>query len=274
LNNYEIGDTLEYKDTNDVVSFDLYCHDMDTWIIINKEIFGTDSIVYTYKLEGQDVCIYNNNNNTDLINDTLKSTIINDSVYGNIDNFFKSPKFLYKFDTTGIGIALDSAYVKFDTINGLKRLRIVYNSSTSSPSYHASYEAIENIGLISKDTTLIPLNQYLNSTLVYAHLAHYGIYGGYKSIILNTNEPPVAENNISVRYDNSLRPWLYFQPGEALNASTLSVYDLLGRSVKTLPVYKGSNLIDISSLPNTIYLYKVESNGVIIGSGKVLNLRD
>ena len=107
--------------------------------------------------------------------------------------------------------------------------------------------------------------------MIYANLAHYGIYGTYKPITLSTNDIAVLKTKISIEYGNYANIFLSISSNENLKQPVLSVYDLLGRKIKMIGVTVGYNKIDISYFPKGMYFFKVEEEGKILGQGKVMN---
>ncbi len=106
--------------------------------------------------------------------------------------------------------------------------------------------------------------------MLYASLAHYGVYGTYQPIILSADNIERSNTKVSIQYDGG-NIFLSLISSENLKQPVLSLYDLLGRKIKTMPVTVGINRIEINSFPKGMYLYRVETEEKIFGQGKLMN---
>ena len=131
LSNYEVGDTLEYYYSYN--SFEKGSHEFNLLFeFVKKDTYGNDSIRYT--------TLRHDNLGNSI--DTILSTVTNDTIYNNDNNFLDVK--LVSFDTIMKGY--DSAYFKYDTLSGLKRINL--KLSKDGGYIKKSYSAIENIGII------------------------------------------------------------------------------------------------------------------------------
>jgi hypothetical protein len=270
LSNYEVGDSLEYVTTTSVANGES-CEGHDLYCIINKEsLSGNDSIRYTIRSFSNSICNIGSNFHGFSLLDTLKAVINNDTVYKNDNNLLGF--LLYAFDDSSAKegkAAGDTSFIQFDTVNGNKKLHLQYSSSAQN----YGYDAEQNIGITSTYQNYEDQGQTNFSTsLEYYHLAHGGTGGTLTQLYDNVIQPPIAKFSASIRYDNNGNAFLLLSSTQNLDNSILSIFDLLGRNVKTLQVTNGSNLIDMQTLPKGMYLYKAESNGNILGQGKLMNM--
>lgn len=232
LSNYEIGDTLEYYFYQSIQTG--YAYWNEVFIVIDKNsLSGNDSIEYTFRK------VRNFNE------DTVQIIITNDSVYNHHNNILGLE--LTPFDTSGFG-QLDSAYIKFDTTSSLKRLRM----NIVGGLFGQGYNAKENIGLIHWYYNSGNINIYsFEYNLLYAHLAHFGIYGVY----VPTNiEESIADNLISI-YPNPANENLFIQKTQRSNSASVQVFNYTGQLVFENKNFKEEN-IDTQNLQNGFYVLK------------------
>lgn len=249
LNNYEVGDTLEYYYYSAAALG--YFQSYQLYRILQKDVFAGDSIKYTFDYISGYPPYY--------LRDTVSKTFDNDTVYNNKNNLFG----LTLWDSTDNG--LDS--LTYDTIGVLKRIK--FKSEQLFNQKH--YEVMENVGIINwgyKQGDFLPDEE--SYTLLYAHLAHYGIYGSYFPVIFTSLESDISLQKVFIHYDNG-SVFLSLSSNNNLTHLQLSVCDLSGRRIKTMPVTVGLNRIDMSNFPKGMYLYKLESEGKIISRGKMIN---
>ena len=256
LSNYEVGDTLIYTRWNWTSMQGGDCYRNQFYTIINKGITGTsDSIIYTL----QYVFSYSGQGCWPSASgiDTFQTVISNDTVYDNNNNLFFYGLHKMDFDTSILLPPFDSTFVRYDTTSGLKRLKSKYISSM----YGYGYLAIENIGLIyfgegSED----PQFGSWSSTLKYAHLANYGIYGTYFPVIYNDiADPEKTQSEISI-YPNPATNEIKIS-NLSSEENQITIYNLLGQQVKNISVSNEQNhTINISDLPSGIYMLTVSNN--------------
>jgi hypothetical protein len=268
LSNYEVGDTLEYFRE---IQYgwdpgDMPCNYQDLYVITGKATDAKgDSEMYQFWHIDFEYCPYYYSGNS---NGVFQLVINNDTVYNNDNNLLGYQ--LSKFDTSGsLGGNIDSNYVVYDTINGLKRLKLGINSLAGT----MGYEVIQNIGLIDYGQTTECCG-FNNGQLIYAHLAHYGIFGTYEYISDGVSNSVHPQTNISIRYDNGGNALLFYSSNENVVQPIVVVYDLLGRKVETQPINTGANLINSPNLAAGIYLYRVSSEENMLGQGKLLLLEN
>ncbi|MEI7803157.1 MAG: T9SS type A sorting domain-containing protein [Bacteroidota bacterium] len=232
LNDYEVGDTLEYYFYQSIQTG--YAYWNEVFIVINKNFLsGNDSIKYTFRK------VRNFNE------DTVQIIITNDSVYNHHNNILGLE--LIQFDTSGFG-QLDSAYIKFDTTNSLKRLRMNIVGGFSGEGYNTS----ENIGLINWYYNSGNINIYsYEYNLLYAHLAHNGVYGTY---LPTSIEEPQTNNLISI-YPNPADENFFIQKSQRSNSASVQVYNYTGQLVFENKNFKEEN-IDTGNLQNGFYVLK------------------
>lgn len=69
-------------------------------------------------------------------------------------------------------------------------------------------------------------------------------------------------------YPNPCASTLYIQATEQCKSSTFAIYDFTGRQMLSKSISGSSAQIDVSGLQRGMYLYRMVSNGKVIGSGK------
>jgi hypothetical protein len=263
LSNYEVGDTLEYysnywQPPGPTPSY----IDTDIYTITKKENISSDTIRYTIQ---DTYSFYIPGSNPITKTQYLERLITNNAIYNNNNNILE--QLLPAMDTT------PGNSFQYDTIIGRKTLWVsVNNINIKKYTYNVlHYEAIQNLGLTTFSNWTNPVPPFYMDTLIYANLAHYGIYGTYSKLIDNINQPSVFMGNISIRNDNG-NAYLFLTSSQNLSSPVLTIYDLLGRPLETKQINIGSNPINLNNFAKGIYLYKVTSNGNVLGQGKLMNL--
>ena len=236
--------------------------------IFDKQILSADSIIYSVQV----IMNYNGQGcGSGSMTDTFQSQITNNTVYKNQNNLLGF--FLHEpiFDTTILMPPFDSTYVVYDTTIGLKRLKAKYNTGL----YGFGYLAIQDIGVISfGEASEDQSFGFYNYNLQYAHLSHYGIYGTYVPVIYSgINESENQGENFNLYYDNDLTPYLSISSNKNIFQFTVSIFDCLGRKIKSFQAMNGNNLFAMNNFSGGIYFYKVESENKIFWEGKFINCK-
>lgn len=118
--------------------------------------------------------------------------------------------------------------------------------------YYLEYELNENLG-VTKFRYIIPMiyTYSYNYELLYANVQHYGVYGEYTSIFLDT-ETHASALPLDVRYDAYN---LCIHINGLASPATFKLYDALARCVAVTRCDNGP--IELRYLPDGIYFYNI-----------------
>ena len=245
LSNYEIGDTLEYSDSNYVSNwvYTGWHFYKELIVIIDKQNVGIDTIIYTYE---------SSISPTD--KDTFTRVITNNLICNSVTGI--PWRLLYCSDTFVNFTYADSVVVSFDTINGLKRLT-TYGYDTDNSFYPGHYQVIQNIGMVNYDDLyfLAAGPAFSFSTLIYAHLAHYGIYGSIYVPLFYYNIDETKKDNLISIYPNPADENLFIQKTQRSNSTSVELYNYAGQLVFQNKNFNEEN-IDTKNLQNGFYVLK------------------
>ncbi len=138
-----------------------------------------------------------------------------------------------------------------DTTWGMFVDSFVYKSGTMTPdSALIIITSSENLGFAQ-----------LGSVLNVDDLLLTGVIAGVKNVL-----PEIVNINV---YPNPATETVNFSISNIKNAKTLSIYDILGKKIKTVEIVSALISVSTEGLNNSLYFYQLaDSNNQIISTGK------